>query len=172
VLEILADSAYSTADLRAALTAAGHRLLIKPAVLKPAVVGGFTLDDFTIDTTNATVTCPAGHTVPLSAPAGHHLQRKAVFTGQCTECPLRDRCTAKTGRILTIRPHHDLQASARRQAATDPLWQADYRPVAPPVECVVAWLVARGNRRLPDRGAILNDRWLHHRVSPPSTSAG
>lgn len=27
----------------------------------------------------------------------------------------------------------------------------------------VAWLVARGNRRLRYRGAQANDRWLHHR---------
>jgi hypothetical protein len=113
---------------------------------------GFTLDGFTIDTTTATVTCPAGHTVPLSDPSGRHLQRKAVFTDQCTGCLLRERCTtAKTGRILTIRPHHDLQASARRQAATDPLWQADYRRWGPLVERMVAWPVSRGNRRLPHR---------------------
>ncbi|WP_240197378.1 IS1182 family transposase [Nonomuraea lactucae] len=166
LLQILADAAYAAAELRAVLTAAGHRLLIKPPALKPAVVGGFTLDDFTIDTTAGTLTCPAGHTVALAAPAGRYQQRRATFTGLCTACPLHDRCTtAKTGRILTIRPHHDLQAAARHQAATDPDWQADYRRWRPMVERAVAWLVARGNRRLPYRGTHANDRWLHHRAA-------
>ena len=165
-LQILADAAYAAAELRATLTAAGHRLLINPPALKPAVPGGFTLDDFAIDTAAGTVTCPAGHTVPLAAPAGRYQQRRATFTGLCAACPLRDRCTtAKTGRIVTIRPHHDLQAAARRQAATDPAWQDDYRRWRPMVERAVAWLVARGNRRLPYRGAHANDRWLHHRAA-------
>jgi hypothetical protein len=61
-------------------------------------------------------------------PAGQHHQRKASFADLCTGCPLRERCTkAKKGRILTIRPHHDLLAAARHQAATDPDWQAAYR---------------------------------------------
>ncbi|MFG1706510.1 IS1182 family transposase [Nonomuraea sp. M3C6] len=166
VLQILADAAYAAAELRATLTAAGHHLLIKPPALKPAVAGGFTLDDFAIDTAAGTVTCPAGHTVPLAAPSGRYQQRRATFTGLCATCPLHDRCTtATTGRILTIRPHHDLQAAARHQAATDPAWQDDYRRWRPMVERAVAWLVARGNRRLPYRGTAANDRWLHHRAA-------
>ncbi|MFD1546085.1 transposase, partial [Nonomuraea guangzhouensis] len=71
----------------------------------------------------------------------------------------------KTGRVVTIRPHHDLQAAARHQAATDPAWQEDYRRWRPMVERAVAWLVARGNWRLRYRGAYANDRWLHHRAA-------
>ena len=33
------------------------------------------------------------------------------------------------------------------------------------VEHAVAWLVARGNRRLRYRGTGANDRWLHHRAA-------
>ncbi|MFV2179324.1 transposase, partial [Actinomadura sp. LOL_011] len=139
---------------------------IKPAPLRPAVPGGFTLDDFTIDTTSGTVTCPAGHTAPLSHPGGRHHQRKAVFGSLCARCPLRERCTkAKAGRIVTIRPHHDLQADARRQADGDPAWQADYRRWRPPVERAVAWLVHRGNRRLRHRGTIAGNAWLHTRAA-------
>ncbi|MEE1735766.1 transposase [Streptomyces sp. BE147] len=62
-------------------------------------------------------------------------------------CPLRERCTkAEAGRILMIRPHHDLLAAARHQAATDSDWQADYRHWRPPVERAVACLVHLGNR--------------------------
>ncbi|MCE7080100.1 IS1182 family transposase [Streptomyces sp. ST2-7A] len=165
-VDVFGDTAYSTGEARQALDEAGHRLFLKPAPLRAAVPGGFTLDDFRIDTTTATVTCPAGHTVPLSEPGGQHQQRKAAFKDLCTGCPLRERCTkAKAGRILTIRPHHDLQAAARDQAATDPDWQADYRRWRPPVERAVAWLVQHDNRKLRYRGAIANNTWLHTRAA-------
>ncbi|WP_327434997.1 IS1182 family transposase [Streptomyces sp. NBC_01236] len=165
-LNVFGDTAYSTGDARQALHEAGHRLFLKPAPLRPAVPDGFTLDDFTIDTTAATVTCPQGHTVGLSEPGGRHLQRTAAFKDLCTGCRLRERCTkAKAGRILTIRPHHDLQTAARRQAATYPDWQADYRRWRPPVERAVAWLVHRGNRKLRYRGTITNNTWLHTRAA-------
>jgi transposase len=165
-VDVFGDTAYSTGDARQALDEAGHRLFLKPAPLRPAVPGGFTLDDFTIDTTAATVTCPAGHAVVLSDPGGQHHQRQASFGTLCTGCPLRERCTkAKAGRILTIRPHHDLQAAARHQAATDPGWQAGYRRWRPPVERAVAWLVHHGNRKLRYRGTLKNDTWLHTRAA-------
>jgi Transposase DDE domain./Transposase domain (DUF772). len=164
-VDAFGDTAYSTGEARQALEQEGHRLFLKPAPLRAAVPGGFTLDDFAIDTT-AAVTCPAGHTVPLSDPSGRHHQRKAFFGILCTGCPLRERCTkAKAGRILTIRPHHDLLAAARHQAATDPHWRADYRRWRPPVERAVAWIVHRGNRRLRYRGTIKNDTWLHTRAA-------
>ncbi|MFD7920026.1 IS1182 family transposase [Streptomyces sp. NPDC059740] len=165
-LDVFGDTAYSTGDARHSLDGAGHRLFLKPAPLRPAVPGGFTLDDFAIDTTASLVTCPAGHTVPLSAPGGRHDQRTASFKDLCIGCPLRERCTkAKTGRVVTIRPHHDLQTATRHQAATDPDWQADYRRWRPPVERAVAWLVQHGNRRLHYRGTIANNAWLHTRAA-------
>ncbi|WP_442812999.1 IS1182 family transposase [Streptomyces sp. NBC_01343] len=165
-VDAFGDTAYSTGETRQALEEAGHRLFLKPAPLRPAVPGGFTPDDFTIDTTAATVTCPQGHTVGLSEPGGRHHQRRAVFKDLCTGCPLREQCTtARAGRVLTIRPHHDLQAAARHQAATDPAWQADYRRWRPPVERAVAWIVHHGNRRLRYRGTISNNAWLHTRAA-------
>ncbi len=120
-VDAFGDTAYSTGDARQALEEAGHRLFLKPAPLRPAVPDGFTLDDFAIDTSAAIVTCPQGHTVGLSEPGGRHHQRRAVFGNVCTRCPLREQCTkAKAGRVLTIRPHHDLQAAARRQAPPTP----------------------------------------------------
>lgn len=165
-VDAFGDTAYSTGEALQTLEAAGHRLFFKPAPLRAAVTGGFTLDDFAINTAAATVTCPAGHTVALSDPGGQHNQRKAAFKNLCAGCPLRERCTkAKAGRILTIRPHHDLLTAARRQATTDPGWQADYRRWRPPVERAVAWLVHHGNRRLRYRGTIANDTWLHTRAA-------
>jgi hypothetical protein len=106
---------------------------------------------------------PAGHTAHLS---GNTDKKRAIFGTLCDGCPLRHRCTtAKNGRIIQIRPQHDLQAAARRQAATDPDWQADYRRWRPPVERAVAWIVARGNRRFRYIGTIKNDAWLHTRAA-------
>ncbi|BFV55417.1 hypothetical protein KCMC57_up51330 [Kitasatospora sp. CMC57] len=165
-VDAFGDTAYSTGPTRQALQQAGHRLFLKPAPLRTAVPGGFSLDDFAIDTTGGTVTCPAAHTVPLAEPSGQKSQRKAQFTDQCIGCPLRERCsTAKAGRIVTIRPHHDLLAAARHRAATDPDWQAAYRRWRPPVERAVAWLVAHGNRRLRHTGTIKNQSWLHTRAA-------
>ncbi|HEX5568955.1 MAG TPA: IS1182 family transposase [Streptomyces sp.] len=166
-LDVLGDTAYSTAESRGALAAAGHRLFLKPAPLRPVVPGGFTLDDFAVDTAGNTVTCPRGMTTELGPPSGMHRQRKAVFgIDRCAGCMLREKCTRARGhRIVTIRPHHDLLAAARRQAATDPDWQAAYRRWRPPVERAVAWLVQHGNRRLRYRGTLANDAWLHTRAA-------
>lgn len=156
--EILADSAYSAGELRAALAAAGHTALIKPPPLRPAVPGGYTTDEFTIDTAAGIVTCPAGHTVAIT-PAGN-----AIFGHRCTDCPLRTRCTtAARGRHLTIHPHHDRLAAARRFATTDAFRQP-YRQHRPMVERSIAWLV-RGNRRVPYRGVSANNWWLHTRTA-------
>lgn len=65
-VDAFGDTAYSNGEARHTLDESGHRLFLKPAPLRAAVLGGFTLDDFAIDTTAATVTCPAGHTVPPS----------------------------------------------------------------------------------------------------------
>jgi DDE family transposase/transposase-like protein DUF772 len=165
-LTVLGDSAYSTGELRGHLAQAGHRAVIKPPPLRPAVPGGFTLDDFAIDTAAGQVTCPAGHTVALGPAGGRYRQRKAEFGHRCGPCPLRPRCTtAAKGRILTIRPHHDLQARARRQAREDPVWQQEYRRWRPPVERSIAWVVDQGNRRLRYRGTVANDIWLHTRAA-------
>jgi len=165
-LQVYGDTAYSSGDASAALMARGHRLFLKPAPLPTAVPGGFSLDHFAIDTTAGRATCPAGHSVTLAPPAGIHRQRKAVFEHLCTGCPLRAKCTnAKRGRVLTIRPHHDQQAAARRQAATDPEWRAAYRRWRPPVERAVAWLVQNGNRRLRYRGTLANNTWIHTRAA-------
>jgi hypothetical protein len=164
-LTVLGDTAYGTGEARARLAGAGHTPLVKPPPLRPAVPGGFTLDDFQIDTRADTVTCPAGHTAALTAPSGRHQQRRAYFNQLCAHCPLRGQCTnGKAGRIVTIRPHHDAQTAARHQAATDPVWQDEYRRWRPLVERGIAWLT-RGSRRLRYRGTLKNDAWLHTRAA-------
>ena len=117
------DSAYGSGEARAAYRDGGHETVIKPGPLRPAVPGGFTQDDFTIDEGNRTVTCPAGHTRPMSAAT-----RSVTFGDVCAGCPLRSRCTtAKDGRSMRIHPHEDLLRAARAQART----QSSKRPIPP-----------------------------------------
>src|SRR5450756_330255 len=131
---------------------------------RPAVPGGFTADDFTIDDQAGTVTCPAGHTAGLGRPHPDGT-RQAQFKALCRDCPLRQRCTtSKTGRVLSVHPQRALLAAARR-AAADPAWQEEYRRWRPPVERAIAWLVARGNRRVPYRGITKNNAWLANRAA-------
>ncbi|MFF4345701.1 IS1182 family transposase [Kitasatospora sp. NPDC001540] len=163
-LTVLGDTAYGTGDLRESLEAGGHTLIIKPPPLRQAVPGGFTSDDFQVDTTIGSVTCPAGHTKPLGRPDAKGA-RTAQFKKLCIDCPLRERCTrSKTGRAFQVHAHYDRLKAARR-AAADPDWQAEYRRWRPPVERAIAWLTARGNRRVPYRGVLKNDTWLHNRAA-------
>jgi transposase len=78
-----------------------------------------------------------------AAPPLHHLQNRAG--------PQRP-------------PQHALLTAARRAAANLD-WQAEYRRWRPPAERAIAWLVARGNRRVPYRGITKNDTWLSHRAA-------
>ena len=160
-VEVLADAAYGSGEVRDTLDQAGHTQFIKPMPLRPATdtPDAFTIDDFDIDTTAGTVSCPGGHTVTIT-PAG-----TARFTSRCNACPLQARCTrAKAGKILHIHPNHDQLAQARRDAR-DPDWQATYRRHRPRVERTIAWLVARGHRRVRFRGIAANRLWLAHRAA-------
>jgi hypothetical protein len=122
------------------------------------MAGGFTADDFTVDEAAGTATCPAGITRPISR------TRVVTFKAACRGCPLRARCTTATrGRSLTLHPHHGLLRAHRARAA-DPNFQAAYRRHRPMVERSIAWLT-RNNRRVPYRGAIKNDAWLHLRAA-------
>jgi Transposase DDE domain/Transposase domain (DUF772) len=153
---IIPGAAYGTGDLRQRLQADGHAMVIKPPPLRPAIPGGFTIDDFIIDDLAGAATCPAGRTAALGRPHPDGT-RQAQFKTACHGCPLHQRCTtSKTGRVVNIHPQHVLLAAARR-AAAGPAWQAGYRRWRPPAERAIAWLVARGNRRVPYRGITKNN---------------
>lgn len=160
-VEVLADSAYGSGDTLADLEAAGHTPTIKPWPTRAMTDApeAFTIDDFDIDTTARTATCPDGHTVPISDSG------VATFGPRCTGCPLRHRCTrAKRGKKLKIHPEHE-RLAAHRQTATDPDWQQRYRQHRPMVERTIAWLVAKGHRRVAYRGIDRNRLWLAHRAA-------
>ena len=158
--EVLADSAYGSADLRRALEAAEHKAMIKPVPLHYAIEGGFSTDDFVIDTmATRTVTCPNGITVKITP------GNTAIFGRKCNGCTLRQRCTkAKGGRQVKIHEHHDVLYAARRQAENE-VFQDTYRQHRPMVERSIAWLVAKGNRKVSYRGIARNQIWLAHRCA-------
>lgn len=159
-LEVYADSAYGSGETRAEIRDRGHDTVIKPIPLRPVVPGGFTRDDFTVDHHNRAVTCPAGHTVPISGRTG-----SVSFGRRCEDCPLRSRCTtAKDGRSLHIRDHDDELLFAR-DAWRDPVVLDHYRHHRPMVERTIAWLVTRGHRKVRYRGVQRNQQWLATRLA-------
>ena len=158
-VQVLGDSAYATGDALATLADTGHTPLVKPWPVKATVPGGFTADDFHVDEAAGTVTCPAALTRPITP------TRSVTFGAACRSCPLAARCTtAKDGRSMHLHEHDALQR-AHRERAQDPRWQDDYRQHRPMVERSIAWLVARGNRKLRYRGVTKNNAWLHHRTA-------
>jgi IS5 family transposase len=161
-LQVLADSAYGSGEVRAALEQAGHTTAIKAIPLRRNPKLGadqFNRDDFTIDHTARTATCPGRITVTISAKGG------AAFGARCRGCDLRSRCTSATdGRHLTLSPH-DAQLVAARRAWTDGDFADDYRQHRPMVERSIAWLVAKGNRRVRYHGLDRNHHGLTVRVA-------
>ena len=158
-LQVLADSAYGSSEVRVELRRRQHHMAIKAIPLRTAIPGGFDRDDFIIDHKARTATCPAGHTVPIAAKGG------ATFGVRCRDCRFREHCTtAKDGRILHIR-EHDAELVEARRAWRDGDFADDYRQWRPMVERSIAWLVARGHRRVRYRGIERNRHGLAHRVA-------
>lgn len=157
-LQVLADGAYGSGDALAAYRAGGHQAAVKPF---PASMpsGVFNRDEFIVDYTARTATCPAGHTVKLTA------KNNAVFGSRCGSCPLRSACTNSVeGRTLRLHRHDTLLVENRRA------WRAgdfaeEYRQFRPMVERTIAWLTAKGNRRVRYRGVARNQLGLTLRVA-------
>jgi hypothetical protein len=157
--EVVGDSAYGTGEFRDHLKHSAKTAVIKPPPLRSAVSGGFDLDDFEIDADAATMICPAGVTVALSA------KGRARFGANCTACPLRACCTAaRAGRVIVLHPHHRHLVAARAQARTEE-FAAIYRRWRPMVERTLAWLTRGTNRRLRYRGVERNRLWWAHRCA-------
>ena len=161
-LQVLADSAYGSGQVRAAVNDAGHTAAIKaiPLHRNPKLgADQITRDDFTVDHQAGTATCPGGHTVTISRTGS------ATFGARCRGCPLRSRCTsAAKGKHLTIHPR-DAELVAARRAWANGDFADDYRQWRPMVERSIAWLVARNNRRVRYRGLERNQHGLASRVA-------
>lgn len=161
-LQVLADSAYGSGAVRAALAQAGHTPAIKAIPLsRNSKLGAdqFNRDDFVIDHAAGTASCPNGITVTISRTGW------ATFGAKCRGCSLRARCTsANDGRALAITAH-DAHLVDARAAWANGDFANDYRQRRPMVERSISWLVAKGNRRVRYRGIERNQHGLATRVA-------
>ncbi len=152
-MQVLADSAYGSGQVRSDLNNAGHVAVIKPWPQGRNHRLGedqFTRDDFTIDYKNRTVTCPEAQTVSISASG------RAAFGSRCDGCPARQRCTsAVDGKMFRVGEHDQLLAQARADWRNN-IGIDDYRQHRPMVERSIAWLVTKGHRRVRYRGVEAN----------------
>jgi IS5 family transposase len=149
-LTVYGDAAYGAGKVLNLLGTAGVTSRCK-VQLPVARDGHFAKDAFTIDLEMATVTCPAGQTVPLSPHDDGFIAR---FGKACATCRLAEHCTtAKTGRTIAVGPYEG-QITAARAEQADPAWQADYRATRPKVERKLGHLMRRrhGGRRARVRG--------------------
>lgn len=157
--EVYGDSAYGAGETRVEIRRRGHDPVIKPIPLRGHIPGGFSRDDFIVDHHNRTVTCPAGHTLAIQ-PAG-----SVCFGVRCHACALKPCCTtAKKGKTIHL-SDHDAELVHARDAWRDPIVLDHYRRHRPMVERTIAWLVARGHRKVPYRGVERNQQWLATRLA-------
>jgi hypothetical protein len=154
--KVYGDNAYGTGEFQSKLEGDGIASGCKTA--SPTAAGGlFTKDSFDIDLGAGTVTCPNNVTVAIRyASNGAGI---ASFGRSCTNCPLRDQCTASArGRTVGVGAHEDALARARDRQKT-PAWSADYKATRPKVERKFGHLMRRrhGGRRARVRGTTKVD---------------
>jgi hypothetical protein len=150
-LAVYGDAAYGAGPLVAVLAQAGASVMVK---VQPPVApaGRFTKDRFVVDTSAATVTCPANATVPLRPTKGGG--GTARFGARCAGCPLVAGCTSsRAGRTIKTTAHED-ELTRARTTQRDPAWRAEYRATRPKVERKIGHLMRRkhGGRRARVRG--------------------
>ena len=152
-LEMYGDSAYGSGEARAAYQAAGHDTVIKPKPVQPAVPGGFTLDDFTICEQDGTITCPAGHTRPMSGKR----------TSPSAHCAATARCGRGAPPPETAGLCHPPAEGLLRTARRRPARRSSGRPTGPVDDRTGHRLDRHQNgRRIRLRyiGTVKNDAWL------------
>jgi len=149
-VSVYGDAAYGAGEVLDTLEQADAEIYTK--VQPPnAPHGRFAKDKFTIDLDAQTVTCPAAHTVALTATGR---RRVAKFAHWCAGCPLADECTtSKRGRTIHIGPYEQ-QLTRARERQQNPEWAADYKATRPKVERKISHLTRRkhGGRRARVRG--------------------
>jgi transposase len=159
VAEVIADTHYGSAECRQRLADDGVEL-VAPAPPASGGKGLLSKDAFTIDLDAATVTCPAGHTMPI--PTRRPGKRTQVGFTTCDGCPLRDRCTTRAkGRVIEINPHEELLAHARSQRWT-PEFRDRYRHRAR-AERKIAQLKSR-TQKIPWHGLPKARAWAQLRA--------
>jgi transposase len=143
---LLGDTAYGIGPVRGELAERGVDVLA-PVPEAPVPEGRLAKRDFKIDPDAGTVTCPAGHTVPIGTqPSG---QRRALFLASlCRDCPLKSRCLGARSnfRMIEINPQEELLIAAR-QALEDPVTAEHLRRTRPRIERLLGLLAYRYHAR-------------------------
>lgn len=161
VAEVIGDTHYGRAAMRRELAENGIEVTA-PAQPSPAPKGLFSKDEFGIDLEAGTVTCPAGQTATI--PRTKARRRQARFGARvCAGCPLRTRCTNRSGgRMVEINDDEELLVAAR-QARWSAEFKQRYRERAR-VERKNAQLKSR-QTKLPWRGVRKANAWLKLRMA-------
>ena len=146
------NSAYGTGEFQQHLDDLGIGSYCRTQPPAPPKGGLFSKDHFTVDLNRDAVTCPNKVTVTIRR--GIHGNAIAYFAENCTDCPLKARCTpSKEGR--TIRVHiFEAELARARNRQHDADSQATYRANRPKVERKLGHLMRRrhGGRRARVRG--------------------
>jgi transposase len=153
------DAGYPTAELLITSKTDHGITLVTPLRTdhSRSARAGYGSDTFTIDYATRTATCPHGQTSRSWTPAQQHHRDVIVVrfaTGTCRPCPARPDCTTarRSGRQLTIRPHHihQIQHTARANQRTE-TFTTDYATRAG-VEGTISQAVTHGIRHTRYRG--------------------
>ena len=166
-LQVLADSAYGSGEVRVALRDADTTGDQSDPVRAEPVPGGFDRDDFIIDHPARTATCPAGHTVT------HHHQGPRDVRGPLPWLPARDRaapprrtdapCTSTTTTPNSSKPAAPgTTATSPTTTANGGPWSNDPSPGSSPAATAASATAASNatNSASPLRVAAINLRRL------------
>jgi hypothetical protein len=158
---ILGDTAYGNGPVRAELAERDVKVLapVPEGKVEEGVLGKH---DFKIDMIAGTVTCPGGHTVPISTSKSGFRQANFI-RAMCRDCPLKERCCpSKPRRQIRIMEHeHLLQAG--RHALRDPDTSEYLRRNRPRIERLLGLVAhrygARKSRYIGSAKARLQAAW-------------
>lgn len=158
---ILGDTAYGNGPVRAELAER------QVDVLAPVPEGKVEEDrlgkrEFDVDMTAGTVTCPGGHTVPISI-SKTGFRGSNFTTAMCRGCPLKEQCCpGKSRRQIRLIEHEEL-LQAGRQALRDPRTSEHLRRTRPRIERLLGLLAhrygARKSRYIGSAKARLQAAW-------------
>jgi transposase len=142
---LLGDTAYGTGPVRGEL-AEREIDVLAPVPEAPVPEGRLAKRDFQIDPDAGTVTCPAGHTVPVrTQPSG--MRRASFSRATCRDCPLKTRCCPTRPRKEIEMLAGEKLLIAARQALDDPATAEHLRRTRPRIERLLGLLAYRYHAR-------------------------
>lgn len=130
VERMLADGNYAKAEvLRLAL--ASNINFLAPAGRGPELTrrgngGKFSKADFKYDEPTDTYRCPNGRTLPFRWVDNSREEKPGIYRGDCTDCPLREKCTSGKGDRSISRFAGDELKEALHQVMQQPEARRDY----------------------------------------------